>query len=173
MAVIDFQKVGDQCLMPTQATTKIGIGDFDSCEIRQDNNWRVDYIPFMPNGINCCRLTVGWEALSFNFSGCPFVVWEDQGQFFAGHVSTGDGQDCKQRWINARGQFTRYAEFLPHKYIVGRPTVAIQHMYGLVSLRNGGNNICFSTIGVSVDKTGNRAIDQWHMFDVEWGHTEI
>lgn len=171
MAVIDYQKVGDGLLLPRVEANKRGVGDFDSYGIRQDTNWRVDYIPYMVNGINSCSIQPGWEVLSYNFTGCLFVVWEYQGIFFAGHVSTGTGQDCKPRWIAARGGFTRFAEFRPSDYVVPRQGVIIKDIYGLVSLRNNNNNICFSTIVASSDLQGNRFIDQWHMLDVEWGHT--
>ena len=173
MSLIAYQKIGDRLLLPLVEATKRGVGDFDSYDIRQDTNWRVDYIPFMVNGINSCRIQPGWEVLSYNFSGCLFVVWEDQGNFFAGHVSTGDGKDCKPRWLNARNGFTRFAEFRPSDYVVPRQGVIIRDVYGLVSLRNNNNNICFSTIVVSTDFQGNHFIDQWHMFDVEWGRTVL
>jgi hypothetical protein len=89
------------------------------------------HLPFVVNGINCVDAG-GCDVVSYNFSGCIMAVYKEGGAFRVCHVSTGDGQDCKDEWNRIKGASRSVFEFKPSDF-VETGGAALLGVYGLIT----------------------------------------
>ena len=89
------------------------------------------HLPFVVNGINSVDAG-GLDVISYNFSGCIMAVYKQGGAFRVCHVSTGDGQDCKDEWNRIKAASSPVFEFRPSDF-VETGGAALLGVYGLVT----------------------------------------
>jgi hypothetical protein len=89
------------------------------------------HLPFVVNGINSVDAG-GLDVVSYNFSGCIMAVYKQGGAFRVCHVSTGDGQDCKDEWNRIKAASTSVFEFKPSDFCE-TGGAALLGVYGLVT----------------------------------------
>src|SRR5882724_5365790 len=74
------------------------------------------YLPFVKNGINWAPAQ-GEDVISYNFTGCIMAVFTQGGVRKVCHVSTGEGQDCKDAWQAIKAQSSQVFEFKPSDFV--------------------------------------------------------
>ena len=89
------------------------------------------HLPFVVNGINSVDAG-GLDVVSYNFSGCIMAVYKQGGALRVCHVSTGDGQDCKDEWNRIKAASTSVFEFKPSDFCE-TGGAALLGVYGLVT----------------------------------------
>jgi hypothetical protein len=77
---------------------------------------RYRHLPFVVNGINCVDAG-GLDVVSYNFTGCIMAAYKDGANFRVCHVSTGDGQDCKDEWNRIKAGSSAVFEFKPSDFV--------------------------------------------------------
>jgi len=89
------------------------------------------HLPFVVNGINSVD-AAGCDVVSYNFSGCIMAAYKVGGTFHVCHVSTGDGQDCKDAWNRLKATSNAVFEFKPSDF-VETGGAALLGVYGLIT----------------------------------------
>ena len=89
------------------------------------------HLPFVVNGINSVDAG-GCDVVSYNFSGCIMATYKSGGAMRVCHVSTGDGQDCKDEWNRIKAASTSVFEFKPSDF-VETGGAALLGVYGLIT----------------------------------------
>lgn len=93
------------------------------------------FLPFQPSGINCCP-SGSLDILSGKFSGCIMATFANAGGRFVCHVSTGEKQDCKDKWnlYKNNGTVSGVMEFRPSDAFTTAPRgKALYGIYGLIT----------------------------------------
>ena len=111
-------RVGMPSPFPVSATITGGTGVACSTGVTDQTLGAVHYwhLPFVQNGINYVS-TGGRDVTSFNFSGCIMAIYTDGGDTRVCHVSTGDGQDCKDAWGVIKARSRNVFQFKPSDYV--------------------------------------------------------
>lgn len=144
---------GDASWLPTEETMQ-GTGGLCSSGDTVGNQGGVAfrYLPFAKNGINCVA-SQGLDVISYNFTGCLMGVFKhNDGVVKVCHVSTGNGQDCKDEWQQVKAASTNVFEFRPSDFIDANGQ-AFEGCYGLIT-----NDLRTYSITVARSKTGARTI---------------
>ena len=121
------------CTFPRNEASAQGEGGLCSIDVETLSLGihRYKYLPFAKNGINCVA-TEGLDVVSYNFTGCIMAVFDDQGTRKVCHVSTGEGQDCKEEWQRIKGRSFNVFEFRPSDFIDAKGR-AFAGCYGLIT----------------------------------------
>ena len=75
-------------------------------------------LPYAQGSINYCE-SMGRNVISAYFSGCIMARYKRDGAWRVCHVSTGDPNDCKEKWdqIKAEPNVSDVTEFKPHEHV--------------------------------------------------------
>lgn len=111
-------KVGDDAdWLPTDEGGRQGTGGLIELADTKVVEFAAKYLPFIPNAISAVN-SEGLDVISYNFTGCLMSVFSGlNGRRLVCHVSTGEGQDCKDAWSQIRGASANVFEFRPSEYI--------------------------------------------------------
>lgn len=133
----DVMGAGGECSLGVQTLTHLGR--------------EFVYLPFAQNGINYTP-SQGRDVVSGKFSGCLMASYNVGGQQRVGHVSTGEGQDCKAAWRTVMNGATNVFQFRPSDHIE-TGGVAWFGTYGLIT-----SDLHFYAITVGRAKDGTLSI---------------
>jgi hypothetical protein len=77
-------------------------------------------LPYAQGAINYCE-PMGLNVISAYFSGCIMARYKRNGSWRVCHVSTGEANDCKNKWneIKAESTVSEVTEFKPHNHVTG------------------------------------------------------
>lgn len=111
-------------------------------------------LPYAQGAINYCEL-MGRDVISAYFSGCIMARYKRDGAWRVCHVSTGDPNDCKDKWeqIKAEDGVTDVSEFKPHENVDGGDKIL-----GLVT--STGDCFAIGCSAVDVDVPETRSVEQ-------------
>ncbi|OQP73879.1 hypothetical protein IA54_012755 [Xanthomonas phaseoli pv. syngonii LMG 9055] len=123
---------GDASWLPTAEGGQIGSGGLIELANPTVVEFAANYLPFIPNAISAVS-SGGLDVISYNFSGCLMAVYNAQdGRRMVCHVSTGDGQDCRDAWNQIRSISTHVFQFRPSEHIETKGS-ALRGCYGLIT----------------------------------------
>ncbi|MEA9787119.1 MULTISPECIES: hypothetical protein [Xanthomonas] len=126
-------KVGDDASwLPREEGGQTGSGGLIELTTPREVEFAAKYLPFIPNAISAVS-SGGLDVISYNFSGCLMAVYNAQdGRRMVCHVSTGDGQDCRNAWSQIRSTSTHVFQFRPSEHIETKGS-ALAGCYGLIT----------------------------------------